>query len=875
MGTIHLISHTHWDREWYLTFQQFRIKFIHLMDSLFEILDNDSDFKFFLLDGQTIILEDYLQIRPEREPDLMRYIRDGRLLIGPWYVSPDEFLIAPESHIRNLLEGDLLCKKYGGKMLVGYLPDTFGHIGQMPQILQGFGINAACLWRGLDDQPCELIWQAPDGSKVLLAYLRNSYSNAAGLTTADPDKFISEIHEQSKSLSHYSATGEILLMHGTDHMEPSADLTKAIGFYQQKVGQNDLIHSSLPIYLEAIRSSLISNSNQLPIIIGELRLSKHSPILQNVLSTRIWLKQCNHECENELLKWVEPLNAWTHLLTTSKQENYPSNDSVQHEILANRNSLIHYAWKLLMECHPHDSICGTSIDQVANEMRIRFDQVEQITHELVNQCLLNITDHIDTQLVDNQHLTIDLKKILFTIVVFNPNDAPQTGLVNLNYKLDYPNTSFDIIDDHGNVILNDQMGMGTRELISMTTDKKSLKQLLGMIHEGVAAGMVIREFNINRQEEKVFIQATLSDHGNVDLNKWRYGIAQLELMLADPNVDEYIIHAYSDPEINLSMIASDIPGHGYRCYWIQTKAEKNPSKNQQIKLNPFVQKILPLLSRVTQTPIFSWFVAGRKIVHINATKSIENEFFKVDVRLSEGVISVTDNRTGQVYTGLNRFVDGADVGDLYNYCPPERDLLATARIKKFEVINQNTSQRLIIHYSLNIPAGIANNRKSRSRETINIPIASTISVVTSVPRIDIHTEIENQAFDHRLRVHFSAPFFSSHSIQDGHFEIVERPLGIPDYAESWEEPPRPEVPQCQFTIIHNDHSSLTIANRGLPEVEVFKNEAGNAELALTLLRCIGWLSRDDLKTRKGHAGPMGISTPDAWEIFFRLFDHPR
>jgi mannosylglycerate hydrolase len=546
---------------------------------------------------------------------------------------------------------------------------------------------------------------------------------------------------------------------------------------------------------------------------------------------------------------------------------------VQHEILANRNSLIHYAWKLLMECHPHDSICGTSIDQVANEMRIRFDQVEQITRELVNQCLHNITDHIDTRLDDNQHLSIDPKKILFTIVVFNPNDAPQTGLVNLNYKLDYPNTSFDIIDDHGNVILNDQMGTGTRELISMTTDKKSLKQLLGMIHEGVAAGMVIREFNINRQEEKVFIQATLSDHGNVDLNKWRYGIAQLELMLADPNVDEYIIHAYSDPEINLSIIASDIPGHGYRCYWIQTKAEQSPRKSQLIKLSPFVQKILPLLSRVAQTPIFSWFVVGRKIASANSLKSIENEYFKVDVRPSEGVISVTEKRTGQVYTGLNRFVDGADVGDLYNYCPPERDLLVTARIKKFEVINQNTSQRLIIHYSLKIPAGIANDRKSRSPETINIPIASTISVVNGVPRIDIHTEIENQAFDHRLRVHFSAPFFSSYSIQDGHFEIVERPIRIPDYTESWEEPPRPEVPQCQFTIVHNDHISLTIANRGLPEVEVFKNEAGNAELALTLLRCIGWLSRDDLKTRKGHAGPMGITTPDAQMIGKFSFDY--
>src|SRR4030042_2476332 len=146
MDTIHLVSHTHWDREWYLTFQQFRLKLVHLIDRLLEILQEDQDFKYFLLDGQTILLDDYLQIRPERESELRKLISEGRILIGPWYVSPDEFLVAPESHIRNLLEGKRHCIKFGGIMLVGYLPDSFGHIGQMPQILQGFGISTACLW---------------------------------------------------------------------------------------------------------------------------------------------------------------------------------------------------------------------------------------------------------------------------------------------------------------------------------------------------------------------------------------------------------------------------------------------------------------------------------------------------------------------------------------------------------------------------------------------------------------------------------------------------------------------------------------------------------------------------------------------------------
>jgi len=129
--------------------------------------------------------------------------------------------------------------------------------------------------------------------------------------------------------------------------------------------------------------------------------------------------------------------------------------------------------------------------------------------------------------------------------------------------------------------------------------------------------------------------------------------------------------------------------------------------------------------------------------------------------------------------------------------------------------------------------------------------------------VDICTFINNQATDHRLRVHFPAPFDTKTSWHDGHYEIVQRPTDRPNFDETWEEPPRPEVPQREFTSITNGQISLTIANRGLPEVEVFTNEQGQAEIAITLLRCVGWLSRDDITTRKGHAGPMGIETPQA------------
>ena len=164
MATLHLISHTHWDREWYQTFQQFRLRLVHMVDNLLAIMLTEPGYRHFMLDGQTVVLEDYLEMRPEKRDELKELIGQGRILIGPWYVLPDEFLVSSEAIIRNLLQGKRICDEFGGRMMVGYIPDPFGHIGQMPQILNGFDIHNAALRRGLADEPCEIWWQAPDGS---------------------------------------------------------------------------------------------------------------------------------------------------------------------------------------------------------------------------------------------------------------------------------------------------------------------------------------------------------------------------------------------------------------------------------------------------------------------------------------------------------------------------------------------------------------------------------------------------------------------------------------------------------------------------------------------------------------------------------------
>ena len=423
MKTINLVSHTHWDREWYLTFQQFRLRLVHTLDRLLALLDSDPFYRHFMLDGQTILLEDYLQIRPEKTEHIKTLIQSGRLIMGPWYVLADEFLVSPEATIRNLMEGQRICAQFGARMSVGYIPDPFGQIGQLPQILRGFGIESACFWRGLADEPCELWWQSPDGSRVLAVYLRESYSNAASLADDQPDIFTMEVKRLAQLLEPFSKTHQLLLMHGTDHAEPGLQTSSCVAYANEHMDDYRVEHTTLPAYIQSIRDELGAEAN-LPTVAGELRCSKRMPILPGVLSTRMWIKQRNHQCENLMERWVEPFSAWAQLVSPQ--------DPQTTAFISNQAGLIHENWRLLMQCHPHDSICGCSVDQVHEEMRPRFDQVEQVGEALTMQNLCILAQAADTRFP----AAADASLLPISIAVFNPTSASRSDPVSV--QLDLP-----------------------------------------------------------------------------------------------------------------------------------------------------------------------------------------------------------------------------------------------------------------------------------------------------------------------------------------------------------------------------------------------------------------------------------------------------
>jgi len=847
MRNIYIVSHTHWDREWYRSFQSFRLKLVHLVDGLLDLLEKDPHFKYFMLDGQTIVLDDYLAMRPEQAALLRKHIQKGRILIGPWHILPDMFLVGPEAHIRNLLQGDRTARRFGPKMMVGYIPDPFGHPGQVPQILRGFGIETACLWRGLDEQPAEFWWQSPDGSRVLMAYLRDSYSNGAALPAAEPPAFAGALTAAASSLAAHSAVPDLLIMFGTDHMEPPPNTSTAVAYADRSLPGTRVIHSSLPHFLAALQADIKEQKLALPTVTGELRACRRMPLLPGVLSTRIWIKQRNHASENLLLHWVEPFTTWQELAIGS-----------QPSLLDQKSEIIRQAWHLLMENHPHDSICGCSIDQVHDEMKVRFDQVDQIGEELARQSLEAIAGAVDT--AGNPPSPIENPK--FSLVVFNPCSAARSDVVSAAIELPDDVDEFDLLDENGTSLPYQTSGLGSRELFNMTMDPNSLKAGLSSISDGRIPGMVIQDVKIRREGRTVYIDSRMSDEGEPNLAAWNTGRRQIDEFLADPAITEYHVHARSVSASRIVFTAPPVPALGYRTFWLQARpaGEKAP-----LRLNPLVKALLPL----AHLPVFQR-LATRKH-YARPPYRIENEFFLVEADQA-GSLAVLDKRANRSFAGLNHFLDGGDCGDEYNFAPPAADRFTSPRLKHVTLVSGPVQQSLELELELKTPLSLTPGRRSRSPEQTILPITSTIILTNGLPRLDIHTILTNAARDHRLRVHFPAPFATATGSQDGHFEVVERRVDIPAFDDTWVEQPRPEIPQRCFTDISDGQSGLMLANRGLPEVEVLKNSQGNAEIALTLLRCVGWLSRDDLSTRKGHAGP-SMETPGAQMPGQSVFDY--
>src|SRR5919106_4273798 len=308
--TYHLIPHTHWDREWYLTRATFLCRLVPALDDLIERLESEPGFRAFVLDGQTVHLEDYLAVRPGMEPRVRALVSAGRLQTGPWYVLADELIPSGESLLRNLLAGRADAGKFGDRLDVLYSPDAFGHPATWPALAAELGIRYGVLWRGLGGEPGQdgdlYRWRAPDGREVLLHHLAPDGYEAGAALPADPGRLGAAWNVLKARLVPLARTAHVAVFVGADHHAAHPAIGRLRDLLAGLEPDAEVRVSRLDEYLDAAAT----DAESVPRLEGELRWSYgYTWTLQGVHATRAPLKRRHAEAELALERVTEPLAA--------------------------------------------------------------------------------------------------------------------------------------------------------------------------------------------------------------------------------------------------------------------------------------------------------------------------------------------------------------------------------------------------------------------------------------------------------------------------------------------------------------------------------------------------------------------------------------
>jgi len=764
--TVYFVPHTHWDREWYLPFQVFRARLVDVIDKVLDLLEHDPGYRRFTLDGQAVVLDDYLDVRPERADAIAAQVRAGRLRIGPWYVLADEFLVSPEALIRNLALGHEVCRRFGEPMGVGYTPDSFGHISQLPLIVRGFGLDSIVFERGVGDEGerlrGEFHWLSADGSeRVFAVHLLGTYSPAAGIghidwelrDTYEPQRaqrqleavlyadvdlgeefpaWLRESVERVNGGIDAYATGRALLMlNGSDHLFPQPNVPEIVRDLNATLDHIDVVHADLEEFVRAAQAQ----HAELETHRGEFRGSRYQHVLAGVLSARMYLKQANHRAETLLERYAEPLTALAHLAGG-----------------ADPRPLLRSAWRTLLLNHPHDSICGCSVDPVHREMLTRFDQVEQLGADLCRRAVEHLAHRRDDPRDDHVGTT--------HLAMFNPLPIAGSGLVRTELLLPAGRaTSLRVLDASGRSLP-----------LQLTTSRVS------------SAGRT--DFALER----------------VDLT-----------------------------------VQGDLPPLGVGTLRIDT----DPAG-----------AITPL---APTDPV-------RSEEHGDGV-TLEHTTLRLELSAS-GSATLVDRASGVSYPLELCFEDVGDAGDEYDFSPIDGDegtrvatSLDAPRLSERGPLRASATAT----YRLHLPERLSDDRTQRlGNSTIDLEV--TFTLCAQAHRVDLSVALENHASDHRLRLRVASGRHSDHVWADGHFDVLRRPLR-PGAGRDWFQRPVATNHQRRFVAVDDAHGGLAVLNRGLSEYEAIPTPAG-VDLAVTLLRCVGWLSREDLITRPQGAGP-ALATPEA------------
>ncbi|EAF1415881.1 mannosylglycerate hydrolase [Listeria monocytogenes] len=540
---VHVIPHSHWDREWYFTSSRSTIYLVKHLKEVIETLEAKDDYHFYLMDAQSSLIEDYLRYCPEDKTRLEKLIAEKRLITGPWYTQTDQLVISQESIVRNLLYGTRIAREMGHSMAVGYVPDAFGQGGNMPQIYKEFGISKFLCWRGVADnrlKQTEFIWRGDDGTEMLAEQIPFGYYYGANIPENEAE-LKTYLDDQIGALEEKASTRNVYFPNGLDQAPVRKNLPELVAKFNELDSTREYQIASP----ETFFADLEKDVTNLPVIAGELTEGKHSRLHKSIFSTRADLKQANNEIENFLSNVLEPVLS----ISYSLGNRYPHNELAE-------------IWKLMFENAAHDSIGGCNSDTTNRDVKHRYKLASDLATNLLDLNMRLISEKIE-------------QKQPFQFTVFNPLPYEKSGVIKMTAYI--PEDNFEIEDTQGNTleytilektdltdyVLNQHIDLNPSKSIYLP-EKVFLATMLVNVNSLPALGYDTIYFNLEKETteqeptqstmtkiENEFYEIQLAANNSLTIHDKKAGRTYTDQMLFVENGDDGDSYNYSPPRKDL------------------------------------------------------------------------------------------------------------------------------------------------------------------------------------------------------------------------------------------------------------------------------------------------------------------------------------
>ena len=795
----HIVSHTHWDREWRFPIWETRLMLVDFMDELVEVLESGA-YPGFVLDGQVTPVLDYLDTRPEMAGRVKALVASGKLLVGPWFILPDEYPVDGEALVRNLLEGHRQAKALGGIFSVGYTPFGWGQTAQLAQLYAGFGIDVVMMGKRVSNDRApnsEFIWRAPDGSEQLTTrfgdlgrqnfYFKVHLSALFGVDHEGPDW----VYDWSRGgIAYHRADTEQMdqdhfMLNAPDRWYPETitpemiaatwattddsvldddrlmmngcDYTASQPMFPEMVDRlnavdpdpdREWVHTTMQQFVALMKRKI--DRDKLAVVHGELRDGPSGPVTGNALATRLYLKRLNKRAQNMLIRFAEPLSVVASMAGAPYQQ-----------------ALMNKAWRFLLDSHPHDSINGVAQDKIALDVQGRLEQVIDLSQTLGNRAMQDLVRRIDMS---------GFKDDDVLIAVFNPLPYPRREVVEAWISM--PDT------DPRNM----SWGAGLAALQVFDASGRPVStQTQGRTAETYCAGELhTRAFPYNCQRYRVFFDT------------------------------------------------GEVPACGYKVF--RAGATDVPRKGVAWK------------DTVAQTGTL-----------LTAPNVIESEHLRVEMN-PNGTFDLEDKRLRHTFHGLSYYEDRGELGDYWINERPMFDQVHTSLGCAARIWSENTGPlqaTLVNEVTMRLPRHGVKEQQRRSAELVDLIIRTAVTLRAGADHVEVNVSFENRIEDHYLRAMFPTGLSgATHADAGGHFTVDHRPIRPQGPTPDAVWPDMATLPQNNFVDVTDLELSdrgvgLAFLNDGLTEYEVVDND--ERTVALSLLRAVrNWICTE---TRVGSEFP--------------------